>query len=148
MGLFFYRREVRRKAKDEPLLEGEDPKLKEVVETYWDCFNIDKVIRGHWTGEDEFTILLDDGHEQADDAQKPKFDKHGKVVGVEVKRERAWYMSQIPLNKEDAARFKEVSDIVNKAAVWEYMMRPDPYRNEARTFVVSEEEAKRLQTLY
>jgi hypothetical protein len=32
------------------------------------------------------------------------------VVGVEVKRERAWYMSQINLDKEDAERLKQISE--------------------------------------
>lgn len=107
--LFFYRREVTRKVKVENPEEGE-PKEKEVTEIYWDCFNINKVVRGHWTGPEEFTVLLDDGHEQADDAQKPKFDKNGRVVGVEVKRERAWYVSQIPLTKQDALRFRAITE--------------------------------------
>lgn len=106
--LFFYQREVKRKVKGIPDEEGRTPPDTEVVETYWDCFNIDKVVRGHWTSADEFTIMLDDGHEQADDVQKPIF-KGGKMTGVETKRERAWYMSQIPLNKEDAERFRNVA---------------------------------------
>lgn len=104
--LFWYQREVKRKLKDEkPVDASEDwkPTETEVTETYWDCFNVNKVIRGHWTSPEEFTVMLDDGHEQADDVQKPIW-KNGKISGVETKRERAWYMSQIPLKKEDAER--------------------------------------------
>lgn len=106
--LFFYQREVKRKVPGVPAEDGTTPPDTEVVEVYWDCFNVNKVIRGHWTAEDEFTVMLDDGHEQADDAQKPKFDRNGRMTGYEIKRERAWYMSQIPLKKEDALRFREI----------------------------------------
>jgi hypothetical protein len=103
--LFFYQREITTKV---PLVNQEegdqikDPGV-EVVETYWDCFNISKVVRGHWTSKDEFTILLDDGHEQADFSEKPIFQK-GKLVRVDRVKERAWFASQIPLKREDAER--------------------------------------------
>lgn len=112
--LFYYQREVKRKVKEEkPENAAEDwvSQENEVVEIYWDCFNVNKVVRGHWTREDEFTVFMDDGHEQADDVQKPKFNPKGQVVGVETKRERAWYMSQIVLKKEDAERFRKASEI-------------------------------------
>lgn len=103
--LFWYRREITTKEKVENPTEG-GPTEREVTETYWDCFNISKVVRGHWTKKDEFTVYLDDGHEQADDVQKPKFNAKGQITGVEVKRERAWYMSQVPMCKQDALRFR------------------------------------------
>lgn len=106
--LFYYRREITKKVKVENPAEGE-PTKKEVTETYWDCFNINKVVRGHWTKEDEFTVYLDDGHEQAEDVQKPVF-KNGKPDGIEIKRERSWYISQIPMCREDALRFRAVSE--------------------------------------
>lgn len=105
--LFYYKREVSR----EVLIGEGDNKQKEVVtETYWDCFNTEKIVRGIWTKPEEFTILLDDGHEQADDVQKPKFNAKGVVTGMEVKRERAWYVTQIVLDKEDAGRLKELTE--------------------------------------
>ena len=111
--IFWYRREITRKVKEEKP-EGADDKWlpleKEVTETYWDCFNVNKVVRGHWTKEDEFTVYLDDGHEQADDVQKPKFNAKMQVVGVETKRERAWYMSQVPMCKQDALRFRAMTE--------------------------------------
>lgn len=107
--LFWYQRETKDRVKVENPVEGE-PTTKEVTTKVWDFFNVDKVIRGHWTGKDEFTVLLDDGHEQAEDAQKPVW-KNGKVTGVEVKRERAWYVSQIPLGKEDAERFRQETSV-------------------------------------
>lgn len=110
--LFFYQREVTRKVKEE-MPEGTDekwvPQEKEVVETYWDCFNINKVIRGHWTGKDEFTILLDDGHEQADFAEKPIFDNKGKLRRIDRVKERAWFASQITLKRKDAERLMEMT---------------------------------------
>lgn len=107
--IFWYQRVVTRKEKVENPAEGE-PSEKEVTETLWDCFNIDKVIRGHWTAPDQFVIMLDDGHEQADDVQKPKFNAKHQVVGVEMKRERAWFVSQIPLIKEDVERFRKLTE--------------------------------------
>jgi len=109
--LFFYQREVKRKVKvpienldDKP---GADFVEQEVVETYWDCFNIDKVVRGHWTNPDEFTILLDDGHEQADFVEKPIF-AGGKLKRIDRVKERAWFASQIPLKREDAERLMSI----------------------------------------
>lgn len=105
--LFFYQREVSKKVKVEDPKEGE-PTEKEVVETYWDCFNINKVVRGHWTSENEFTILLDDGHEQADFQEKPIFDNKGKLRRIDRVKERAWFASQIPLNREDGERLMAI----------------------------------------
>lgn len=110
--LFFYQREVTRKVKVEDPQEGE-PTEKEVVETYWDCFNVNKVVRGHWTGSNEFTILLDDGHEQSDFQEKPIFSK-GKLSRIDRVKERAWFASQIPLNKKDAERFRALTEWTEK----------------------------------
>jgi hypothetical protein len=104
--LFYYRREITRKIKVEDAIDGNSE--KEVKETYWDCFNVNKVVRGHWTKEDEFTVYLDDGHEQAEDIEKPKLNSKGQVTGVEVRRERGWYMSQVIIDKEDAERLREI----------------------------------------
>lgn len=95
--LFYYKREVKKKVKDE-----------EVVDTYWDCFNVDCVVRGLWRDNKTFLVLLNDGHEQAEDRQKPIV-KNGKVTGMETKRERDWFYSQIELNPTDAERFMEVT---------------------------------------
>lgn len=108
--LFWYQRFITRKVKVDSPAEGE-PTEKEVIDVYWDCFNVNKVVRGHWTKEDEFTVYLDDGHEQADDVQKPKYNTKGQVTGVELKRERGWYMSQVPMCKEDAERFMVTTEI-------------------------------------
>ena len=105
--LFFYQREVTRKVKVEDAIEGTSE--KEVTETYWDCFNISKVIRGHWTGQNEFTILLDDGHEQADFNEKPIFDNKGKLRRIDRVKERGWFASQITLNREDAERLMAIT---------------------------------------
>lgn len=104
--LFYYKREVKDVVPVENPAEGE-PKQKVVTSFVLDCFNVNKVIRGHWVSKDTFTVMLDDGHEQSDDVEKPKYNSKKQVVGVEVKRERGWYMSQINLDREDAERFKE-----------------------------------------
>lgn len=104
--LFFYQREVKRKVPGVPGEDGTTPPDTEVVETYWDCFNINKVIRGHWTGPEEFTIMLDDGHEQTDTVDSPVFDPKGKLRRIDKVKQRDWYMSQIPLRKQDALRFR------------------------------------------
>lgn len=109
--LFYYKREVKKRVPGVPAEDGTISPDSYVSEIYWDCFNVDKVIRGHWTSEDQFTVMLDDGHEQAEDVQKPKYNPKGQIVGVEVKRERGWYMSQIVLDKEDAERFKRIVEL-------------------------------------
>ena len=112
--LFYYKREVKRKVKEEMPIGTDEkwvPQEKIVSEIYWDCFNVNKVIRGHWTSENEFTVMLDDGHEQADDIEKPKFNAKRQVVGVEIKRERGWYMSQIVLDRHDADRLRTSSEL-------------------------------------
>lgn len=108
--LFYYKREVKNTVPVENPVEGE-PKFKVVTSFVEDCFNVNKVIRGHWVSENTFTVMLDDGHEQADDVEKPKLNAKKQVVGVEVKRERGWYMSQINLDKEDAERFKRITEL-------------------------------------
>lgn len=110
MRLFYYRREVKRKEKieaTEDQLAGE----RDIIDEYWDCFNPDCVIRAFWKDKDTFVILLNDGHEQAEDRQKPLF-KNGKPAGYEVKRERDWFYSQIVLSVTDAERFKYATEMV------------------------------------
>jgi len=101
--LFYYKREVKRKLKDQ-----------EVVDTFWDCFNLDCVVRCLWRDGNTFVVLLNDGHEQAQDVQKPIV-KDGKVKGMETKRERDWFYSQIELTLEDAIRFMDVTDVEQKS---------------------------------
>lgn len=109
--LFWYQKEVKRKVKVEDPQEGE-PAEKEVVDIYWDCFNLNSVVRGQWQTPDLFLVLLDDGHEQADDVEKPKLNAKRQITGIEIKRERAWFVSQITLVKEDVERFRKVSEVM------------------------------------
>jgi hypothetical protein len=99
--MFFYQQ--KRKIKEE---ENAENATEHIVE---DCFNTDCVLRGQWHSPDEFLVYLNDGHEQAENKQMPKF-KNGQVVGVEMTRVREWYCSIITLNKEDAQRFKELTN--------------------------------------
>lgn len=115
--IFFYQREVTRKVKVAEPKEGE-PTEQDVTETYWDCFNLNKVIRGHWTSPDSFTILLDDGHEQTDAVDNPIFGKGGKLVRVDKVKQRDWYMSQIPLNKQDALRYRATVEATAQEGVF------------------------------
>lgn len=125
--LFFYQREVTRRVPGVPGEDGTTPPDTEVVETYWDCFNISKVVRGHWTGKDEFTILLDDGHEQADFAEKPIFGAKGKLIRIDRVKERAWFASQITLKREDAERLMAMMGHgVKKGVPWNGLHPSDP----------------------
>lgn len=112
--LFFYKREVTVKEKNpEYNPEAQDPKVPEFIDKLQvveDCFNLNCVIRGHWKNLETFTVMLNDGHEQADDVQKPTF-KNGKFNGMEIKRERAWYMSQIDLSREDFERLRVATEL-------------------------------------
>jgi len=103
--LFFYKRIEKRKEKDEA------GKEIEVERTYWDCFNVSKVVRGMWMSEGVFSLLLDDGHEQAQDQRVPILSKDGKTAkGYEVKRVRDWYYTQVNLFPDDAERFRKAHD--------------------------------------
>jgi hypothetical protein len=112
--LFFYQREVKVPIETGEVDEKGNPVKATEIQIVWDFFNLNCLIRGHWTSKDIFTVMLNDGHEQADDVQKPIF-KNGKVTGVETKRERAWFMSQIELNKEDAERLRSVTETLGSA---------------------------------
>ena len=101
--LFWYRRQV--KTKDE---EGKD-----IHVLVWDCMNIKCIIRGHWVNEKTFSVLLNDGHEQADDVEKAVV-KNGKTVGTETKRERAWFVSQIEICYEDALRLAYIAGVTDQ----------------------------------
>jgi hypothetical protein len=111
--IFWYQRPIKKRVPGVPGEDGTTPPDTEVIEIFWDCFNIDKVIRGHWSSPDQFVVMLDDGHEQADDVEKPKLNAKRQIVGVDIKRERAWFVSQIPLIKEDVERFRLVSEKIS-----------------------------------
>lgn len=87
--IFFYKR----------IIKGKDGK----EDIQYDCINLDCVVRGVMSGK-TLVLLLNDGHEQAEDVTKPVY-KNGKPVGTESKRERAWYHSQAILEGEDIIRF-------------------------------------------
>lgn len=107
--LFYYKRETKREVLLEEKNEDGTPKKDVITEVLWDCINTDKIVRGVWTTPIQFMLMLDDGHEQAEDLEKPKYNAKRQVVGVEVKRERAWYVTQVTLDKEDAERLREIS---------------------------------------
>lgn len=101
MSLFWYKRKVKGKVKEKDA-EGKEVEVEKTT-IFWDTLNTDFIIRGLWHNEKVFMVLLNDGHEQAEDRQKPLF-KNGKPAGYEVKRERGWFYSQIELDVEDAKR--------------------------------------------
>jgi hypothetical protein len=105
MSLFWYKRKITTKKEVEEEVEGELKKVsKDITTIYWDFFNIDCVVRGLWKDDKTFSVLLNDGHEQAEDRQKPVFNAKGGIRSYETKRERDWFYSQIDLDKEDAQR--------------------------------------------
>lgn len=102
MNQFFYKR-VTYAPKKNPEDKEEKP-----VELVWeDSFNLDKVIRS-MEFEKEIVVLLDDGHEQADEV--PVRNKKG---GVDYVRQRVWSQSEIHIkDPEDKERFKKISEAV------------------------------------
>lgn len=95
--LFFYTR--RHPAKD---ADGQD-----VIVKVLDCFNVHRVVRGWWKDADHFDIMLDDGHEEARNKEAPLPGGKKQLLG----RERDWYFTQITLEKEDAERFRRLTQM-------------------------------------
>jgi hypothetical protein len=73
-------------------------------ETFTDSFNLAMVIRSYEYEKGKLYVLLNDGHEQADDVQAT--DAKGKPV---IQRKRNWVCSEIYLNEEDTIRFRETA---------------------------------------
>lgn len=77
--------------------------------TYTDSFNINKVIRSVENEDGTFLVLLDDIHERSHEV--PDMDlRTNKMKGT--KRQRDVFQSEINLSAEDAARFKNLTQIV------------------------------------
>lgn len=104
--LFWYN--IEHTVSTEVIAEDGTKKMEGVKKKFKQCFNLDMVVRGEWVRDDAFAVFLNDGHEQADDVEKPII-KNGKKVGTESKRERSWFISQIILTGEDIDKFMEVS---------------------------------------
>jgi len=118
---FFFNRETTVKKEDEkgnpiPLkvkvkkLEGNrEVEVEEVVPgkfetekvTVKDNFNISKVIRSHTVKPGHVVVLLDDGHEEAQDIPVQK----GR--NIEMTRQRNWVQSEISLKGDDVTRYYE-----------------------------------------
>jgi len=97
---FFYTREVNVAKKDDqgnaiPLKDEQGnvipKKFETVTEKRRDSFNLDTVIRTHMLSEEHVIVLLNDGHEEAQDV--PKMEK-GKIVQG---RQRGWVQSEISI---------------------------------------------------
>lgn len=101
---FFYTREVNVAKKDDqgnaiPLKDEQGnvipKKFETVSEKRRDSFNLDKVIRTHMLSDEHVIVLLDDGHEEAQDV--PKMEKN-KIVQV---RQRGWVQSEISVKGKE-----------------------------------------------
>lgn len=103
--LFYYDQERTFETKDDngAVVSTETVTLKE-------CFNLNKVIRAYWDSKEKFVVILDDGHEQAENKPVPIFDGKGKVKGAKMERVREWYCSMISLNQKDAKEFQAMTD--------------------------------------
>ena len=114
--LFYYKtvRTEKIKEKDENGKEVE----KEVSHELFDCFHVDCVVRGFWSSPTTFSLLLNDGHEQATDKELPIYNNKRQQIGSETKRERDWFYSQVNLTKEDAERFKTVTELMYGAVTY------------------------------
>lgn len=100
MSQFFYRRVI-----------PADPKNNTKEEVVYDSFNPECVVRGVWY-ENSFIVLLNDGHETSEYTEPPRWNKEGKKVS-EGKKERTWKVSEIALDKEDAAKFRRVTELTD-----------------------------------
>jgi len=75
---------------------------------FLDSFNINKVIRSLTQEDGKLLVLLDDLHERVE--QVPVYNpKTGQVK--EFRRERNTYQSEIMLEKEDAEKFKSITEL-------------------------------------
>lgn len=101
---FFYTREAEVPKKDDqgngiPLKDEQGNVIPKKFETEKvkrrDSFNLEKVIRTHMINEEHVIVLLDDGHEEAQDV--PKMEKN-KIVQA---RQRAWVQSEISVRGEE-----------------------------------------------
>ena len=104
--LFFYQQERTFETKNE---KGEVTSTETV--TVEDCFNLNKVTRAYWDTTEKFVVILDDGHEQAENKPVPIFDGKGKIKGAKMERVREWYCSMITLNPQEAKLFKQLTDV-------------------------------------
>lgn len=103
--LFWYQREVL--GDDIVDVEGKRVGRKDSI-FVWDCFNVNCIVRGFWSGSEIFSILLNDGHEESRVTEPGKILKNGQQI--EPKKERAWYYSQVNLNIKDFERFRVVTE--------------------------------------
>lgn len=89
----------------------EDGTSEPVVLSRKECFNISKVIRAYWDSEEKFVVILDDGHEQAENKTVPVFDSKGKIKSAKVERVREWYCSMISLTPKEAEEFEKITSV-------------------------------------
>lgn len=97
--LFFYTRKVQ----ITPKTETEEATFKDLT----DSFNINKVIRSLEIEGGRYVVILDDFHDdEVDDRTKPIIDKvKNQFKGFKSKK--GVVQSEITLEPQDAARFKE-----------------------------------------
>lgn len=67
-------------------------------------FNTDHVVQSYEVQPGVMVVLMDDGHEEAEDVEKVVAVKNGQPK-TEIKRERIWKVSQVILEGEDADRW-------------------------------------------
>lgn len=80
-----------------------------VYNTFTDSFSIDKVVRSVEIEDGRLLVLLNDIHERAQEV--PDVDpRTNKVKGV--KRQKNTFQSEIYLESEDVARFREATSII------------------------------------
>jgi hypothetical protein len=83
-------------------------KRVEGEKTFTDSFNVNKAVRSVGLEDGRTLVLLDDLHERSQEV--PEIDiKTNKVKGI--KRQRDTFQSEIYLDAEDAARFKQLTNL-------------------------------------
>lgn len=124
MKFFSYTREVKVKKLDEsgnPIPKQVDVDPTKIVQEakpieyetetkyFEDFFDIERVIRGVSTKENQMVILLDDGHEVTEATPRLKDPRKAATPSnVQYEKQRNWVQSEITLTGDDAERFRKV----------------------------------------
>lgn len=81
---------------------AENPQGEEKVHT--DSFNTEMVVTSTEIEDGKRVVTLNDGHMESRYDNYPVI-KGGKVSGMELRKEAAYYVSQIVLEKEDSEKY-------------------------------------------
>lgn len=96
MQFFFDKQEASKDAED-----------KDITITTRDSFDTDYVAMTVGKRDGTRVVILKDGRTESRYGNYPVI-KGGRIVGEELRKEAAWYQSQITLNKEDSEKYEKM----------------------------------------